>query len=109
MSGFPNQPPLRRALGTRPLLGAQQAEELADDMLALSWMAHAHLGIDAVTVAPADPLARQVAGFDEIVGDALGGTFGDAHRLGDVTHAYIWVVLDAQEHLRVIREEVPAI
>jgi hypothetical protein len=46
------------ALWTRPLLRAQQAEELADGMLPLSWMAHARLAIDAVAVAPADSLAR---------------------------------------------------
>ena len=46
------------ALGTHPLFCAQQAEKLADEMLLLSWMAHARLAIDAVAVAPADPLAR---------------------------------------------------
>jgi hypothetical protein len=46
------------ALGTRPVFGAQQAEELADGMLPLSGMAHARLAIDAVAVAPAHSLAR---------------------------------------------------
>ena len=32
----------RTTLGSQPLL-AQQAEQLADSMFALSWMAHAHL------------------------------------------------------------------
>ena len=78
-------------------------------MFALSWMAHARLAIDPVAVAPADSLARHVAGLDEIVGYALGGTFGDAHRLRDVAHSCVRVVLDAEQHLRVIREEVPAV
>lgn len=78
-------------------------------MLALSWMAHARLAIDPVAVAPADSLAHHVAGVDEIVRDALGGTFRDADCLRNVAHSYVWVVLDAEQHLRVIRQEVPAI
>ena len=78
-------------------------------MFALSWMAHAHLAIDSVAVAPADSLPRNETGLDEIVGDALGGTFGDAHRLRNVAHSCVRVVLDAEQHLRVIREEVPAV
>ena len=78
-------------------------------MLPLSWMAHARLAIDLVAVAPADSLARDVASLDEIVGDALRSTFCYAHRLRDVTHPCVRVVLDAEEHLRVVREEVPAI
>ena len=97
------------ALGSRPLLGAQEAEELADEMFALSWMAHARFAIDPVAVAPADSLARHIAGLDEIVGDALGGAFGDADRRRNVAHSHVRVALDAEQHLRVIREKVPAI
>jgi hypothetical protein len=100
---------LGNALGSRSLLGAQQAEELADGMLPLGGMAHTRLAIDAVAVASADSLARHVASLHEVVRDALGGTFGDAYRLRDVAHPYVGVVLDADEHLRVIREKVPAI
>ena len=77
-------------------------------MFALSGMAHPRIAIDPVAVAPAESLARHVAGLHEIVRDALGGTFGDAHRRRDVAHSCVRVVLDAEQHLRVIREEVPA-
>ena len=78
-------------------------------MFPLSWMAHTRLAIDPVAVSPADSLARHVAGLDEIVGDALGSTFGNAHGLRNVAHSCVRVVLDAEQHLRVIREKVPAI
>ena len=78
-------------------------------MFPLSWMAHARIAIDPVAVAPAYSFARHVTGLDEVIGDALGGTFGHAHRLRDVPHSCFGVLLDAEQHLRVIREEVPAI
>ena len=78
-------------------------------MLPLSWMAHTCLAIDPIVVAPADSLPRHIASLDEIVGDALRSTFGDAHRLCDITHSRVRVTVDAEEDLRVIRQEVPAI
>ena len=78
-------------------------------MFPLSWMAHTGLAIDPVAVAPTDSLARHVAGLNELVSYALGGAFGDAHRLRDVAHSCVRVFLYAQQHLRVIREEVPAV
>jgi len=78
-------------------------------MLPLGWMAHGFAAINPVAVTPADSLACYVASLDEVVGDALRSTVGDAHRLRDIAQSCIRVALDAEEYLRVIRQEVPAI
>ncbi len=76
-------------------------------MALLGGVAHGDVGVDAVVVATADPLAFDVAGFHEFGDDALGGSFCDPDALGDVTESGVRVLVDAEEDLGVVREEPP--
>jgi hypothetical protein len=78
-------------------------------MLALSRMAHACFGVDAVPVASPHSLPCDVPSLDQIVREALGRTFGDANGACDIAHPCLLVVSDAEKDLRVVRQEVPAI
>jgi len=48
-----------------------------------------------------------VALLDEVGHDPLRGPLGDAHAVGDVADPDARVAVDAQERLRVVREEGP--
>ena len=76
-------------------------------MAFLGGVAHGGVGVDVVAVASAGALAFDVAGFDEVGDDALGGSFGDSDLFGDVAETDGGVALDAEEHLRVVGEEPP--
>lgn len=69
---------------------------------------HRCLSVDHVAVAPAMALALDVAGPDEVSQDALRGSEGDADLVGDIAQANIGVSDDAQQHLRVVGDELPA-
>ena len=53
------------------------------------------------------PLTLDVAGLNEVSQDALGGSEGDADSVGDVAQANIGVAGDAEQHLRVVGDELP--
>jgi hypothetical protein len=69
---------------------------------------HRCFSVDDVAVPAAVPLALDVAGLDEVSQDALGGSKRDADGVGDVAQADIGVAGDAEQHLRVVRDELPA-
>lgn len=52
--------------------------------------------------------AFEEPGVNELGHDPLGGSFGDPHPLGDVTEANAGVACDAEQDLRVVRDERPA-
>ena len=58
---------------------------MADLVAVLGGVTHGYVGSDAVAVSTADPFALNVAGFDQVGDDALGGSLGDSNALGDVT------------------------
>ena len=76
-------------------------------MAVLGGVTHGCVGSDAVVVSTADSFALDVAGFDEVGDDALGGSLGDTNALGDVTESRVRVAMDAEEDLGVVREEPP--
>ena len=57
--------------------------------------------------APFAPALQVAVGF-ELPEDALHGTLGDADLLGDVANARVGIMRDADQHVRVVREEGPA-
>ena len=87
----------------------EELEEGADFEAALESVAHFDGGVDRVVVSAADAGALDVAGLDEVGDDALGGAFGDADLVGDVSHAGFGVVGDAEQHLGVAGDERPGL
>src|SRR5262249_47400488 len=87
----------------------EEPEELADVVAVLGRVAHGDVGVDAVVVTSADSLALDIAGFDQVGDDALSCALRDPDLLGDVAEAHIGVALDAQQDLRVVREEPPGL
>lgn len=87
----------------------EEVQELADVVADLSAVAHRHLTVDRVSVPTADAFSDHVSGVDQIGHDPLGGSFGDADALRDVAETDVAVTSDAEEHLRVVREERPGL
>jgi hypothetical protein len=86
---------------------SHQAQKRACVEIALKPVAQGGVDVDGVVVAPADPGAVDVAFGDEVVDDRLHGSLGDPDLCGDVTEADVRVARDAEEYLRVVREERP--
>jgi len=80
---------------------------LADLVAVLGGVTHGYVGSDAVVVSAADPFAFDVAGFDQVGDDALGGSLGDSNGLGDVPESGVRAVGGAGKDLGVVREEPP--
>ena len=78
-------------------------------MALLGGVTHGYVGSDAVAVSTADSFALDVAGFDEVGDDALGGSLGDTNALGDLTESRVRVAVDTEEDLGVVREEPPRV
>jgi hypothetical protein len=87
---------------------SQEAEELADLELALSGVSHGRVWVNHIPVTPPDALSSHVASVDQILDDSLRRALCHAHQVRYVAQPRVGVVLDAQEHLRVVREEMPA-
>ena len=76
-------------------------------MTLLRHVAHLGLWIDDVVVPPADTPPFDVAGLNEVHDDALSRPLSDPDVLGEVPQPDVRVVCDAQEHLRMVRQERP--
>ena len=87
----------------------EQREELTDVVSGLRRMAHLDAAIDHVAAPPAHPLALQEPGFDEVGDDPLDRTLGDPDHLRHVAEPYVRITRDAEQHLRVVRDEAPAL
>jgi hypothetical protein len=71
-------------------------------------MSHLGSAVDRVVVSAPATLADDEPCIDEVGEDPLGGTLGDADPLGDVAQPDVPVAGDAEEDLRVVRQECPA-
>ncbi len=71
-------------------------------------MTERRLLVDAVAVPASRTLAREVPGLLELPEDAKHGALRDPHVLGDVPHPCARVEGDAEEHVRVVRQERPS-
>lgn len=80
----------------------KEVEQLAEEVIALEWVAHRHLGMDLVGVLPAHPVLGEVASDLQLVDDAMGGTLGDPHVVGDVAHPPVRLSGHRQQHVGVI-------
>ena len=70
-------------------------------------MPQGRLTIDRVVIPSPDPLDRDVARFDQVGDDPLSRALGDPDPLGDIPRPDVLVLRDAQEYLRVVRDERP--
>jgi hypothetical protein len=86
---------------------SEEIEEWADLVLGLGCVSHCCASVDQVVVAASDSAPFDDVRVDEVCDDSLGGSFGDSDGLGDVPKPDVGVLRDAQEHLRVVREERP--
>jgi len=86
---------------------SEEIEEWPDLVLGLGGVSHCCASVDQVVVAASDSAPVDDVRVDEVCDDSLGGSFGDSDRLGDVPKPDVGVLRDAQEHLRVVREERP--
>lgn len=89
-------------------MGREDLEEVAELAVLGLEVPQRHVRVDAVVVAPPDPLPGQISGLDEIPDDALDGALGDPQPLGDVDHPDVRVLGDAQQHEQVVGDERPA-
>jgi hypothetical protein len=85
----------------------EEVEEAVDFDSLLGGVAHVRVGVDSVVVSSSLSLAVDVAGFDEVGEDALGGSFGDSDSFGDVPQPDVGVLGDSEQDLCVVGEEGP--
>jgi hypothetical protein len=98
----------RRLVGC-PLwaVALEEVEEAGDLDSFLCGVAHVCFGVDPVVVSSSLALAVDVASFDEVAEDALGGAFGDSDVVGDVAEPDVRVLGDGEQDLGVVGEECP--
>ena len=77
-------------------------------MVELGRVAHSHIPIECIAVSSAFTFPGDVSSLDEIGDDSLRRPLSDTDRVGDIANPYAGVALDTEEHLGVVREEVPA-
>lgn len=88
----------------------EQFEQRADVVALLRGVPeHWRVAVDHVAVPASVALPFDVAGFDEVGQDPLGGSERDADGVGDITQASVGVAGDAEQHLRVVGYELPAL
>ena len=63
---------------------------------------HLHVTIQAIVIAPADPLAIDVPGGNQVSDDSLRCSFGDSDHLRDIADSDFWIASDAQERLGMV-------
>jgi hypothetical protein len=85
----------------------EEIEQLSDFVFVLQWVPHLDVGIDDVVIAPADARPRYVPSLDEVSDDSLGRPLRDPRQLGNVADPDLGIAGDAEEHLRVARDEAP--
>jgi hypothetical protein len=72
-------------------------------------MAQRQGGMDMIAGASTVALPDNVPSILEIDQDPSYRTLGNAHSLGDVAHARIWIACNADEHMGVVCEERPLV
>jgi hypothetical protein len=94
---------------TPPVLPEKHFEQIANpSLLSLlrEGMTQRQVGLHLVDVSPTNSLADDVAVLDQLGDDPMGASFRHPHGLGDVAQTNAGVVRDAQQDLRVVREEL---
>jgi hypothetical protein len=87
----------------------EEMEKLADLVVGLGCVPHLEVSVEVIAIAPPDLLALYIAGLDQIGDDPLRCAFGDPNHLRDVPKPDVGIPCDTEQHLRVVREEPPAV
>ena len=85
----------------------EDVDQRPDRELAEHGVPQMPLPVDGVPVPTTDFRLRDVALGEEVAEDALRGAFRDPDPVGDVARAGFRVARHGEEHVRVVREEVP--
>jgi hypothetical protein len=88
-------------------LEPQEIEQRTDVVTDLSWMPHLGSAVHHVLVATTDASPFDEARLDQLGDDPLDRPLGDAHVRGNLAEANARVTRDAEQHLRVVRDEGP--
>ena len=84
-----------------PLL-AEGIQQLADPKVGLGGVPHLHVTVQAIVIAPADPVAIDVSGGYQVGDDSLCRSFSDSDHLRDIADSDLLIASDAQERLGVV-------
>ena len=102
----------QRSKGARSVLfaalGTQERDQARDRAVALDRMAERDVLVQLVVRAATIALAREVATRLEVHDDAMSGSLGDPDEPRELPQPDLRIPRDAEEHVRVIREEGPA-
>jgi hypothetical protein len=93
--------------GVSAVLQLQELEQRPYVVSLLSWVPHRLPTVDDVSISAASAAALEEAGFYEVGNDSLRRAFGDPDVAGDISEPNVRIVRDAQQHLRVVRDERP--
>jgi hypothetical protein len=85
----------------------QDIEQLRYLVIHLRGMAHRDMRIHRIAVAPTHLRTSHVSGVDKVTDDALSSPLGDADRRSNISKSCVGIAPDAEQHLRMAREEVP--
>ena len=94
---------------TPPVLPEQNLEQIANPPLLCllrQGMMQRQLAVDLVDASPTNSLANDVAVLDQLGDDPMSASLRHPYGLGDVAQTNAGVVRDAQQDLRVVREEL---
>jgi hypothetical protein len=86
----------------------QDFEQLANLPLLDEGMPQGKLRLDLVAVPPALSLAQDVALFDKLGQNPVGGAFSDTYRSGNVAQSDARVMSHAYKDVGVVCQKVPA-
>jgi hypothetical protein len=90
-------------------LELQEVQQSPDVVTELRRMPHFGRAVHHVMVPTADTSSLEEAGLDQLRDDPLDGTFGDADVSRDIPQTNARVARDAEQDLRVVRDEGPAL
>ncbi len=88
-------------------MGMEHGENLPDVVAALHRVTQRLIWADAIEVAATFALPIQITGIDEIADDPLGGAFGDADAIGDISESQPGITRDAEQGVRMVGQKRP--
>ena len=97
--------PLDRRVRSRAV--GEGTEHVSDLVAGLEWVPQWSIEEDFVHVVVPVAGACDVAGIDEVLDDAVHGSFADADEAGDLGEAYLGVLGDADQDVGVVCQERP--
>ncbi len=85
----------------------QQLHQLTGSSIAFQRMPERLARMNSILVTPSYSLDREVSGLDKIGHNLLHRSLGNSHLIRDIAETGIVISANAQQHMRMIREERP--